>query len=97
MVTCRIKGHRRDIPAAILCPRNNGTVVESVRWSVMKRQTSMFELVAGALFALGAIAFVVGGGGFGGKKVVDGDEDLPPVAQGAAPAPQGGTLHAQNR
>jgi hypothetical protein len=48
-----------------------------------KSQNGTLGIIAGAVFVIAAIAFVVSGGGFGGKTVVDGDEDLPPVAQGA--------------
>jgi hypothetical protein len=34
----------------------------------------------GGLVALAAIAFLLSGGEWGGKKKVQGDEDLPPVA-----------------
>jgi hypothetical protein len=33
----------------------------------------------GGLVAIAAVAFMLSGGEWGGKKKVDGDEDLPPV------------------
>ena len=39
-------------------------------------------LMLGALVAVAAFVFIVTGGSYGGKKTIDGDEDLPPVATG---------------
>lgn len=52
----------------------------------MNNQQGTFGIVLGALFAVVAIAFVLSGGSLGGKKTIDGDEDLPPVAMGAQQA-----------
>jgi hypothetical protein len=41
-------------------------------------------VVVGAIVAVAAIAFVVTGG-IGGKKTIEGDHDLPPIASGTAP------------
>jgi hypothetical protein len=48
----------------------------------MDKQKGGVGLVLGALVAVAAFAFIVTGGTFGGKKTIDGDEDLPPVATG---------------
>jgi hypothetical protein len=53
----------------------------------MKDQQGTFGIVVGALFVAIAIAMVLSGGSFGGKTTIDGDDDLPPVAMGAQPAP----------
>jgi hypothetical protein len=47
----------------------------------MKNESGMFGLVVGCIVALVAFAFafVFSGGEFGGKKTIDGDQDLPPV------------------
>jgi hypothetical protein len=46
---------------------------------VMKNENGMFGLVVGCIVALVAFAFIFSGGSFGGKTVIDGDQDLPPV------------------
>jgi hypothetical protein len=46
---------------------------------VMKNDSGMFGLVVGCVVALVAFAFIFSGGEFGGKKVIEGDQDLPPV------------------
>jgi hypothetical protein len=56
---------------------------------IMNNQKGTLGIALGALFAVVALAFILGGGAIGGKKTIDGDEDLPPVAMGA--------LHAQTR
>jgi hypothetical protein len=48
----------------------------------MEKQKGGIGLMLGALVAVAAFAFIVTGGTYGGKKTVDGDEDLPPVATG---------------
>jgi hypothetical protein len=49
----------------------------------MEKQKGGIGIVLGAIVAAVAFAFIVTGGNYGGKKTVDGDEDLPPVAPGA--------------
>ena len=49
----------------------------------MKQQQGTLGIIAGALFAFVVFTFIFSGGTLGGKKTVDGDEDLPPVATGA--------------
>lgn len=41
---------------------------------------SLYGWVLGGLFAVIAVLFIASGGELGGKKTVDGDQDLPPVA-----------------
>jgi hypothetical protein len=47
----------------------------------MKNESGMFGLVVGCIVALVAFGFVFSGGDFGGKKTIDGDQDLPPVEE----------------
>jgi hypothetical protein len=49
----------------------------------MKNETGLFGIILGGLVALVAIFFIVSGGSLGGKTVVQGDQDLPPVADSA--------------
>jgi hypothetical protein len=46
---------------------------------VMKNESGMFGLIVGCVVALVAFAFIFSGGELGGKKVIEGDRDLPPV------------------
>jgi hypothetical protein len=53
------------------------------RWITgMNENNGMFGLVVGGLVALAAALFILGGGDWGGKKTIDSDQDLPPVADG---------------
>jgi hypothetical protein len=45
----------------------------------MKNDSGMFGLVVGCIVALVTFAFIFSGGELGGKKVIEGDQDLPPV------------------
>ena len=46
----------------------------------MDRDNGFFGLVVGGIVALAAMIFIFSGGELGGKKTVEGDQDLPPVA-----------------
>jgi hypothetical protein len=46
----------------------------------MKQDNGTFGLIVGGLVALAAVIFIFGGGGLGGKTVINGDQDLPPIA-----------------
>ncbi len=46
----------------------------------MKTENGTFGLVIGGIVALAAAIFIFSGGELGGKKTVDGDQDLPPIA-----------------
>lgn len=46
---------------------------------IMKTDNGLFGLVVGGIVALAAIVFILSGGELGGKKTIDGDDDLPPV------------------
>ncbi|MCW5686704.1 MAG: hypothetical protein KIT85_20105 [Pseudolabrys sp.] len=41
---------------------------------------SLFGWILGGLVAVIAVMFIASGGELGGKKTVEGDQDLPPVA-----------------
>ncbi len=45
----------------------------------MKTNNGLFGLVIGGIVALAAILFILSGGDYGGKKTIEGDDDLPPV------------------
>ena len=51
----------------------------------MNNQNGGVGVALGALVLLAAIIFIGTGGSLGGKKTIEGDRDLPPVATGAAP------------
>ena len=40
----------------------------------------IFGLIIGGIVALAAAIFIFTGGDLGGKKSIDGDQDLPPIA-----------------
>ena len=46
----------------------------------MKTENGTFGIVVGGLVALAAAVFILSGGELGGKKTVESDEDLPPIA-----------------
>jgi hypothetical protein len=46
----------------------------------MNKDFATFSLVLGGIVALAAVFFIFTGGELGGKKTIDSDEDLPPIA-----------------
>jgi hypothetical protein len=46
----------------------------------MRHDNGAFGLIIGGIVALGAVMFIFSGGELGGKKTVQGDQDLPPIA-----------------
>lgn len=48
--------------------------------NVMNNNTGTFGILIGGVVAVVAVLFILSGGELGGKKTVDGDQDLPPVA-----------------
>ncbi len=46
----------------------------------MRNDKGAFGLIIGGIVALGAMMFILSGGDLGGKKTVQGDQDLPPIA-----------------
>jgi len=71
--------------------RNRGAVwrnrnqIANVWNDVMNHKDSngSFGLIVGGIVALAAAIFIFSGGELGGKKTVEGDEDLPPIATAA--------------
>ena len=58
-----------------------GTTCSGERWmKVMKNEgTGRFGIIVGGVVAAIAVIFILTGGELGGKKTVEGDQDLPPV------------------
>jgi len=56
--------------------------VRGRRWkNVMNRNNNgTFGIIVGGVVAVIAAIFILTGGELGGKKTVEGDQDLPPVA-----------------
>jgi hypothetical protein len=46
----------------------------------MNKETGTFGILIGGVVAVVAALFLLTGGELGGKKTIDGDQDLPPVA-----------------
>ncbi len=46
----------------------------------MRNDNGAFGLIIGGIIALGVVLFILSGGELGGKKTVQGDQDLPPIA-----------------
>ena len=46
----------------------------------MDREFGTFGLVLGAIVVVAAALFIFSGGELGGKKTVEGDQDMPPIA-----------------
>ena len=58
-----------------------GTLLRNRRWdSVMDKNNGLFGMIVGGIIALAAVIFIISGGELGGKKTVESDRDLPPVA-----------------
>ena len=59
-----------------------GTEPRRRRWDVVMGNESngTFGLIVGGVVVVVAAIFILSGGEFGGKKTVDGDQDLPPIA-----------------
>lgn len=47
---------------------------------MMEKQSGSFGLIVGGIVFVAAAIFLLSGGELGGKKTIDGDQDLPPVA-----------------
>ncbi|HEY5167115.1 MAG TPA: hypothetical protein VII80_04840 [Pseudolabrys sp.] len=46
----------------------------------MNRDNGFFGIIIGGIVAVAAAIFIFSGGELGGKKTVEGDQDLPPIA-----------------
>jgi hypothetical protein len=51
----------------------------------MNNQNGGLGMAFGAFIALAALFFIATGGSLGGKKTIESDKDLPPVASETAP------------
>ncbi len=49
---------------------------------VMKQSNGTFGLIVGAMVAVAAVMFILGGGEWSGKQTIESDRDLPPLADG---------------
>jgi hypothetical protein len=49
-----------------------------------KQPNGAIGLILGGVFAIAAAFFVLTGGGLGGKKTVQSDADMPPIASGTS-------------
>lgn len=47
---------------------------------MMEKQSGGFGLIVGGIVFVVAAIFLLSGGELGGKKTIEGDQDLPPVA-----------------
>jgi hypothetical protein len=47
---------------------------------VMNKDNGFFGIIVGGIVAVAAAIFIFSGGELGGKKTIEGDEDLPPIA-----------------
>lgn len=46
----------------------------------MNHKTQRFRLIAGVAAFVATVLIMMSGGKLGGKKTIDGDKDLPPIA-----------------
>jgi hypothetical protein len=60
--------------------RKRGTRSTDVGLTAMDQDNGFFGLIVGGIVALAAMIFIISGGDLGGKKTVEGDQDLPPIA-----------------
>ena len=67
-----------DSPASE--PHLGAGVGEAKQSLDMKTETGKLGMVLGGIVALVAILFIFSGGSLGGKTTVEGDQDLPPIA-----------------
>ena len=58
-------------------------ITQQTLGNVMNKDNRFFGLIVGGIVALAAVIFIFSGGDLGGKKTVEGDQDLPPIASTA--------------
>jgi hypothetical protein len=69
------------LPESGRTPRHRNRDHSADVWNnVMKTENGTFGIVIGGIVALAAAIFIFSGGELGGKKTVEGDQDLPPIA-----------------
>jgi predicted methyltransferase len=78
MVCCRNRGARFALARNFMQTAN--VWITDNRAKIMKQDNGTIGLILGGLVALAAVIFIFSGGELGGKTVINGDEDLPPIA-----------------
>ena len=48
--------------------------------NIMRHDNGSFGIILGGIVAVVAALFILSGGELGGKKTVEGDQDMPPIA-----------------
>ena len=61
-------------------PYSRGRHLPQGESEVMNRDNGFFGIIIGGIVAVAAAIFIFSGGELGGKKTVEGDQDLPPIA-----------------
>jgi hypothetical protein len=72
--------HRFSPESGRTSRRRNRGYTADVWNNVMKTENGTFGIIIGGIVALAAAIFIFSGGELGGKKTVEGDQDLPPIA-----------------
>jgi hypothetical protein len=80
------RGGATEIPRnPHICPHGNAprrpALAGNIEEQDMNDQNRGFGLALGAFVVAAALVFIVTGGSLGGKKTVEGDQDLPPIAE----------------
>ena len=57
-------------------PQSNGGRLDTA----MNTDNRFFGMIIGGIVVVAIVIFIFSGGELGGKKTVEGDEDLPPIA-----------------
>jgi len=57
-----------------------GVWMPDSRANIMQQDNGTFGIIVGGLVALAAVIFIFSGGELGGKKTIESDDDLPPIA-----------------
>jgi len=72
---------QRFLPISRACAPP-GTAICGKRWNVVMNNSSngALGIIVGGVVAVIAAIFILSGGELGGKKTVEGDQDLPPIA-----------------
>jgi hypothetical protein len=78
---CGFASHNSQIREALPEPHfASRRLPKGCESQAMKNETGQFGIILGGIVALAALLFIVSGGSLGGKTTVDGDKDLPPIA-----------------
>jgi hypothetical protein len=73
---------RRLLPNSQRMSARIGTRSRRGRWNIVMDRNSngTFGIIVGGVVAVLAAVFMLSGGELGGKKTIQGDQDLPPVS-----------------